>query len=507
MKSKGVIYYNRGTKCIIRLLVSLASLRKHWDGEVSVIYSGDQQEWFVKALEKFNAKVVVMPFRKGEGSLVLKASLWRYSPYDLTMFMDADTIVLNPIDEYFDYIEEHDFVTGNFANWKSTGGTISKRIKSWEAACPELIQDAIGFGPAVNTGVDGWKKDATLLKAWEELTIKGYKLNCTRRIVDEVACQLLLPQHKCYVADTRWGESIKFGKYNKETVIIHFHGNKHAGDRPQNALWKAQYNELIDIHGITEIKKNNFGDRALKGYTGTIKKNLTIVSAVNKKYFNKFKSKFPKWQVTEGLMEHPYIIFAHDDCLEEARSFLSKWNNVKIIPWRFPKAEGNVREEMLSAFVFGTAEHVKTKYWMKLDGDTTPKSHLVEIPDFAFNSVITAPKWHYTKCKGDPNYDIEDPDKNKHWLNRLDDWADSLPDFAKTKRLFKDNIEGRRHGHRRICSFAEVEKTAWTTHLADMCMRTGGRLPVPSQDTTTWYAAKRLGRKISEWNFRRDLNP
>lgn len=499
MESRGVIYYNRGTKCMIRLLVSFHSLRKHWDGPVTVICAGPQQDWFIREVKNMGGDIVEIPYRQGVGSLVLKASLWRHSPYDLTMFMDADTLVLKPIDEYFEYIKEHDFVTGNFANWKTKGGTISKRIKAWESVAPDLIGPALEFGPAVNTGINGWKKDATLLKEWETLTEIGEQNGCTTRIVDEIACQIILHKHKHYVADTRWGESVKFGNVNENTIIIHYHGNKHAGTRPANHLWKVNYNELINIRGIQEMKDNYWGDRAIRGYLKVIPKNLTIVTAVNQKYLGNFQKHFPMWMQVENIMEMPFIIFAHEDCYDEVVAFLEPYRNIeKIVKWTFPIA-ANMREEMLSSFVFGTAQHVTTKYWMKLDCDCTPAEDKLEIPSEAFSSVITAPKWHYTKMKGDETGEA------RHWLNRLDDWADSLPDFAGTERLFPDNIEGRRYRHRRICSFCEIEKTNWTKHLASMC---GERLPVPSQDTTTWFAAKRLGkRKITEFNFRKYMKP
>jgi len=498
METRGVIYYNRGTKCTIRLLVSLYSLRKHWNGFVSVICAGPQEPWFLNELNKMNAEVISIPYREGVGSLVLKASLWRHSPYDLTMYLDADTIVLKPINEYFDLIKENDFVTGHFAGWKTSGGTISKRIKAWEKAAPELIEPAINFGKAVNTGINGWKKDASILKDWEELTEKGEKNGCTLRIVDEIACQLLLPKHKCFVADTKWGESVKFGKMTDETIIIHYHGNKHAGNRKQNHIWKVHYNELINTKDIILIKKNHFGDKAIRGYTKNIPSNLTIVTAVNDKYFDKFKKHFPLWMKTENIMELPFIIFAHKDCYQKVKEFLCPYKNIQeIISWEFPVAS-NMREEMLSAFVFGTAKYVKTKYWMKLDCDCVPIADKLEIPPEAFSSVITAPKWHYTKMKGDEN-------TTRHWLNRLDDWADALPDFKGTNKLFPDNIKENRYKHHRICSFCEIEKTDWTRHLAAMC---GKRLPVPSQDTTTWYAVTRLGkRKITEHNFRKYLSP
>jgi hypothetical protein len=335
------------------------------------------------------------------------------------------------------------------------------------------------------------------LPEWEKLCKIGNDKKCSTRVVDEIACQLLIPHHKCHIAETKWGESVKYGKHDYETVIIHYHGNKHAGDRPQNYHWKAHYHELIHTYDFPELKNPN-GDRSLRGYLRSKSNNLTIVTAVNESYFRKMKENFPLWQKTENIMEYPCVVFAHKDIYSQAVNYFKKYNHVKVIEWSFPVAGENMREEMLSAFVFGVAKYIKTKYWMKLDCDTTPKTSKLEIPEEAFSSVITASSWGYTKVKGDTS------GKEKHWLNRLDDWADGLKDFEGTERLFPENIQGRRHSHRRIASFCEIEKTNWTKHLALMCK---DRLPVPSQDTTTWYAAKRLGRKIHTFKFKRYLSP
>ena len=493
--TKGVIYYNRGTKCIVRLLVSLYSLRKHYNGPISVVCAGTQEEWFLKRIKELNADAIMMPDEE-IGSLVLKASLWRYSPYDLTMYLDADTLIFKPIDEYFDYIDKNDFVTGNFANWITTGGMISSRIRDWSKVVPEMIEPAIKFGAAINTGINGWKKTSTLLPEWEKLTRLGYSGECTTRIVDEIACQLLLPHHKCYIADTKWGESVKFGKFNDETIIVHFHGNKHLGERKQNTVWRTHCNELINIYGMKELN-NSYSDKSYKNYLKSLHKNLTIVSAVNKDYLEKFKLNFPKWQQTENIMEYPFVIFAHTSCIGDVKEFLNKYKNVKIVEWSFTVAS-NMREEMLSCFVFGVAKNIETKYWMKLDCDTEPIKNKLELPEDAFKSTITASSCSYTKVKGD------DSNNTKHWLNRLDDWADSLPEFKGTKRTFPDNIQGRVFQHKRIASFCEIEETEWTKKLANMC---GDRLPVPSQDTVTWYAANRLGKRITTFRFRDYLSP
>jgi len=54
MNEKGVIYYNRGTKCCLRMLVSIFSLRRHYKGPVTVMIEGEQDQWFVDRVRALN---------------------------------------------------------------------------------------------------------------------------------------------------------------------------------------------------------------------------------------------------------------------------------------------------------------------------------------------------------------------------------------------------------------------------------------------------------------------
>jgi hypothetical protein len=126
---------------------------------------------------------------------------------------------------------------------------ISRRIKAWSKICPDdMIQRALDRGPAVNTGVNGWKPDAEILKHWSKLTDQGERADCTRRQVDEVACQVLIGTYKSYVASVDWGVSVKFGKITKDTKIIHFHGNKHpwVDEYEGCRIWVKEYHRLCD---------------------------------------------------------------------------------------------------------------------------------------------------------------------------------------------------------------------------------------------------------------------
>jgi len=505
MDSKTVIYYNRGRKCVLRMLVSIHSLRKHWSGPVVVLLEGDQEPWFLAKLAGLGCICREIPLSK-EYPLSIKPQLHRYvTDFKYVMFLDADTLIVKPIDEYFELIEQYGFVTGNFADWKTTGGSISKRIKNWTCSCPELIDAALKYGTAVNTGINGWITGNPALEKWNEVCQRGYAKKCTNRIVDEIACQIMLPVVKHGLAGTEWGTSVRFGTVTDDTKIIHYHGHKHAGSYKNCWWWKNEHNEMCDS-GFLDKEHEAFCDASAQKWLDSLKEKtmaVTLVTAVNRAYLGKFIKNYKRWQQTNFIKDIPWLIFAHKDCVhDEIWERIADEGDIKVVVWEKPGCS-SPREEMLSAFVFGVAKEVTTKYWIKMDADVTPKNTKLNIPKEAWKSTLCAKAWGYTKVKSDPVFEID----GIHWLKKLDAWANTVPDFAGTQPLFEGvDIKGVRHNHKRICTFFAVEKTAWTQHLSKMC---GDRMPIPSQDTLTWYCITRLGgkRNILTYNFREYLAP
>ena len=493
--SSGVIYYNKGTKCLIRLFVSLFSLRKVYDGPVTVVLEGEQEEHVFDILKELGVGCAVIE-DTGNYPLVTKTILYRYSPYDKTLFIDADTIVMKPIDGFFSYLDENDFVVTDFCEWKTTGGMMSQRIKKWSGVCPEYMEDALAYGKAVNTGVFGFRKDAKIFEEWYDVTKRGYEAG-TGHIPDELACQILLPRYEHLMVDRSWNESGKFNLENwKETTkIMHFHGRKHCGDRDTNLMWKRMYwgmrNSIRSVD--TRLLENPNGDRSFRDYMKGLKdrrEKMCFVTAVNEKYLPKLLNNFPIWQQTEGMMEYEFVVLWKGGI--DTPDPLMGRRNVTWCDWEFSVAD-NEREEMLSAFVFGTADCIKKLHWFKVDADTTPKGDKLTITDEMFDYGIVGHKWGYTKIKAD--------DRNeKHWLNVLDEW---WKEKTGEEPIFPQ-IEGRTHRHERVASFCQLQTTEFTKYVAKLC---GERMPIPSHDTLYWYIATRCGIPIMRHNFKKEMAP
>jgi hypothetical protein len=430
-----------------------------------------------------NVSILEVP-NTDASSRTTKASLWRYSPYIVTLFIDSDTLVLHDPSPLLALTQRHGFVVTQFSDWVTTGSRMRKRIMAWR---PILSQDdlqhAPHFGPAINTGVVGWRKDASILRPWEDHARRGWEADCTRRLIDELACQVLLPKHPHHVASDKWNHSVRFG-VDKDPAIIHYHGNKHTGNHPACEQWKTAYWSFRHQSSIHDDLAEDVADRPLHGYLKqTVRRDITIVTVVNQAYLHKLRANWPRWMNTRGLREQRYIVLAVG---RPDLDFLKPFHNVRIIPW--PQASDD-RRGCLSAFVFGVARHVATPYWMKLDCDTSPKGSEFTWPKYQ-GHTITAHRWGYTRVKGDPN-------AKEHWLNTLDRWWNGKP-------LFPASLPLGRYGHPRIASYYAIEKTDFTRRLAARC---GDALPVPSQDTTAWYVATRWGESILRVNMKRQMQP
>ncbi len=498
---RGIIFFNRGSKCRVRLLVSLYSLRKHYKGPVAVLMDSGGDAWFRAELARLGADVVDIPRHDG-AALVAKSTLWQHTPFDTTLFLDADTIVRADPSPLFAEIEKTGTMVHWFTGWTTRGKKISSRIRGWLPATSQADVDAaLAFGKAINTGIHGYVKGHPMLPVWAELTALGHERNCTRRLVDELAWQMLMHRFPCTVVGPEWGASVRFGDMDT-AKIIHYHGSKHTLPTAPCQFWKDTYWELrreSPAHAELGVAG---GDRRFRKWlklqdvfpTPELRRaNLTCVTAVNPKFAGKFARHWPLWMQDPELAAQQWIVFVN-------RRPALPWgkdtpDNVTVIPWRFDAAGDNIRERMLSAFVFGTAKHVKTDFWMKLDADATPTDVPWEWPDYE-KYTITGHRCGRTVTKGQ----VDPP---MHFLNQLDDWWEGLPGVPQDVERFPI-IDGRGHGHRRVASYCWIEETQHTRELATTCH---GRLPVPSQDTCSWYYAHRWGENIRRLNMRRWFRP
>lgn len=269
MKTRGVIYYNTGRSCGVRLLVSLFSLRQHYSGPVTLLSEGaESHELCSRIASALGAAVVEWDCGVPPGPNRAYLAKTRYhlgSPYDTTLALDSDTLVTGPVEELFELTEKHSFCVAQISNWITSGSTIARRIREWEALYPQEVAAALAFGPAINCGVVAFTRDSALCRDWCATALPGREFF----IPDEVCCQLMLPRYPHHILDGRWNRSCKHDDPGlPDTRIIHYHGRKHCrpGLPHHGKLWVDMFERArsLNLAGLREWLPA--GDRMLRRY-------------------------------------------------------------------------------------------------------------------------------------------------------------------------------------------------------------------------------------------------
>lgn len=259
--NKGIIYFNSGIKLLPRLLVSLYTLKKiDTDTSISLIcYIQPDNKKYIENISKyFNINLIEI-----KQKLFIKHHYWfeksrmhKYTPYDNSIYIDSDTIILKNFTEIFNEIDQNDFIATQFSNWITSGNRIKQRLKQWLDTDEDLVKQTIlSSSPSVNMGVYGFKKTSELMDQWFDFTITHPLAN----LPEETSCHLLLQKYKGKILSNIYNSSCKFDNpIDIGAKIIHFHGRKHC---ILNANKKsAKYNGDLWIKNWLEIYNNNICD-------------------------------------------------------------------------------------------------------------------------------------------------------------------------------------------------------------------------------------------------------
>jgi len=192
---------------------------------------------------------VEMPDTGKNKAMLNRTLLHTVTPYEVTLNIDADTIIKRNPSRMFGWAKEFEFVVCNFCDWTSKSGKMQKRIREI-LTDNSALKDAYEFGPALNCGVYSFTKNSEWMDNW-------YKLASPHRqvfICDEKTCQAYINKYPHFIADQRFNCSSVHAEINDSTHIIHFHGKKHCrvdGD-------KYRYNSDIWYDYFDEIRENDF---------------------------------------------------------------------------------------------------------------------------------------------------------------------------------------------------------------------------------------------------------
>jgi len=213
---RGCVYFNYGAAYALRLLVSIYSLRNHYDGPVTVFVARDAySDKLAPAIESLRADIISVDDLTKSFD---RHRLFLASPYETTLALDSDLIFLAPIDELWEPLERDGVLVTRFhAPAYGIEGTPSRpgwghRAKFLENVrgllSDEAYRDAVTRqlhdGIDVNVGLMGIARPRgdAFLADWAEHMERGRSQGIL--MLDEMLAFALIGQHPHYLADEKW---------------------------------------------------------------------------------------------------------------------------------------------------------------------------------------------------------------------------------------------------------------------------------------------------------------
>jgi hypothetical protein len=251
--NRGILFFNAGNRHGIHLIVCLASLRKMWRGHVAI--ATEEAGPGRNVAEWCNADDALGPIQiitdkrlqaGGHGKAYhSKTLLPQVSPFDVTLFVDADTLFVGDFRDAFPRPGGEVTLT-QFSDWVTTGGKMRQRIKGWQEVEPDRAARMLAKPwPALNTGVVGWTKDSTAFAAdWTETGARRVSF-----MGDELAAQLIYPDHPHRILDWRFNASAVFDINRpdfRDARIVHGHGFKFWKRLNAWQWYKRHYFECLE---------------------------------------------------------------------------------------------------------------------------------------------------------------------------------------------------------------------------------------------------------------------
>ena len=252
--SFGVIFLLTDPQHTTRLVVSIYNLRKFYDGPITLFTTRAKSAQLTDRLLgddrlRIDLATAVEADVGMNSSYVTKPRLLSQTPYDATLFLDADTLVVGDITELVEATQQHPLVVTGFCNWTTQHPAIRQRFEKWVplAGSPEDrfdLAELIDFSlrnavPVVNTGVFGYHRASPVLEHWRKLADFGKDTF----LPDEMALQILLPRVQHFLLNTKYNCARAFMENPVDIRIWHFVATTHLWHEESRLIWQTAYEE------------------------------------------------------------------------------------------------------------------------------------------------------------------------------------------------------------------------------------------------------------------------
>jgi hypothetical protein len=248
-----IVYLLTGAGHAVRLLCSIFSLRQHHGARVRVFSTRPESDSVGEQLANDGRLGVVHSqwpeIAAGPNSTFLtKVAFLKVATDGVTVFLDADTLVVGDVSALFDVPEQTPFLATQFSNWRTHQPPVAGRLERWRTLeqrhfpqeyVASLVDAALADRPAINAGVFAFRAGAPILRPWYELAAVGWETF----IPDEIALQLLLPHYPHRLLDCRYNCSPIHAADTADVRIWHFHGSRHLETPFARSLWLPAFRQ------------------------------------------------------------------------------------------------------------------------------------------------------------------------------------------------------------------------------------------------------------------------
>lgn len=249
------------------LVVSLYTLRQHWQGSIDVYaWDGEDGDSFrlaerVGRDDRLNVCVLKRePEYRGKNAQFIdkiKLVSTRH-PDDTILYLDADTSIHGDLERLFDEAERTGFCCTQFCKWVSTGvipkGRI-RRLRDFPGIDQEAIQTVTTRRwPSLNGGVFACKPTSEVLPIWQRWTWMARSVF----IADEAVLHLLPavfgPEKVAVLTGGEYNCStfVKWfpqGLDYDQVRVWHYHGDSNVREQKSPwgyRQWKTLYSECLE---------------------------------------------------------------------------------------------------------------------------------------------------------------------------------------------------------------------------------------------------------------------
>lgn len=276
---KRIVYLISGPAHLPYLVVSLCTLRQHWDGEVEV-YAWPESFPYVRTI-CCDSRLQVDKYGQREPAIRggRNAPIGQNSQFldkiklveslkgeaDVVLYLDADTTVHGDLSELFVGARDYGFCASQWNDWLTTSKMVGGRIRRLRNV-PEVEQSLVDQllaerWPSVNGGVWATRPESPVLPLWYSWTLAAGPIF----IADETVLHTMMVKFspKRFAVACRWGKYNSSPKHRSghlpadEVAVYHYHGDSNV--RPDKSKagfdrWWPLYQECLEqnVGGIRD---------------------------------------------------------------------------------------------------------------------------------------------------------------------------------------------------------------------------------------------------------------